>query len=103
MCLALTYFDHDKYVAACNSLSAFWYVWRPSWQDEVCVTARLPLYQSSEDAQKLSELFDWASRTDPDRVIRSGWIKFAWDNRLPGQEIVVIQPCKEKVDTACAA
>src|SRR3979411_2194544 len=59
-CLELTAFDYSEYVAACTSLSIFWYIWKPEGQCEFRIYRYVPLSQSKKNQKKLAAIYAWA-------------------------------------------
>ena len=89
-CVSLQDFDMIEFVAASLALSIVSYIWVPPGSENIRVDTRNPPSQSQNGWDSISAVFRWADRTDPGAVLRNAFYKRMWDEREPGQEIVVI-------------
>jgi hypothetical protein len=83
-CIELSIFDYDKYVKACNELSTFWCVWKPSPDSDVLrydryITGKL----SKKNRMALASLYAWANRTDPGSILRYAAMRRGYLDSLP--------------------
>lgn len=79
-----------EFVLAALELSIMSYVWMPPDSGEIRVDTRNPVCQTERGWKEVSALYAWADRTDPGSVKRTAFYKRVWNERAPGQEIVMV-------------
>jgi hypothetical protein len=91
LCETLSYFDHSRYISECFDLGTYWFLQLMPGSTNPSVSQFLSPDQTDADNEKLAALYDYASRTDPNSVVRNERLREAWRKRRTGQKIVYLK------------
>lgn len=89
-CVLLPDFDMIEFITAGLSLSIVISVWTPPDSVNLRIHISNPVSQSREGWVSVFALCCWADRTDPEETQRKAFYQQSWDEREPGQEIVIL-------------
>jgi hypothetical protein len=99
-CTFLPDFDMPEFINAGLSLSIVSFIWMPPDSVSIRVDTRNPVRQ---DWEAVSAICRWADRTDPGEIKRKMFYQRMWDERSPGQDMVVFDRMIETSDELEAA